>query len=182
MMVRSQRTYYVTFGIALLIQSCGTANEQEEPRRGADDTRYEIVIVDSAGVQVPRQSGSGSAAVRPKPSEVPAAESIDASPPPPPPGIDDEAGGDGLLAFAPDGQYVVQVGVFAALAKARIRVRQLVDLGYPAFLAGRPSTEQARIRIGFFGSHDDATQFGQRFVRDHGGEFWVDRRTSKGAE
>ena len=182
MMVRTQRTYYVAFGIALLIQSCGTANDQEEPHRGADDTRYEIVIVDSAGVQEPGQSDAESAAVRPPPSEMPAAESIDASQPPPPPGVDDEAGGDRLLSFDPDGQYVVQVGVLADLGKARKRVRQLVDLGYPAFLAGRPSTEQTRIRIGFFGSHDDATQFGQRFVRDHGGEFWVDRRPSKGAE
>lgn len=101
--------------------------------------------------------------------------------PPPPPGVDDEAGGDDLLSYDPDGEYVVQVGVVAGVSKARQRVRELIDLGYPAFLQKREGTDQVRIRIGYFSRRDDATHFGQRFVRDHGGEFWVDRRAGDGS-
>lgn len=164
--------------VSIVASSCGTANEKEQVSEGpAADTRYEIVIVDSSG-QIPAiddaspaaESAADGSSTRPT-EQAPAVDT-----PPPPPGIDDEAGGDQLLAFSPDGHFVVQVGVYAEIAKARTRVRQLVELGYPAFLSKRKGTSQTRVRIGFFGSRDDADHFGQRFVRDHGGEFWVDLR------
>ncbi len=188
-MKRIQRRIYcpvLCIGLALCIGlsvgSCGTANDQEAASgsRVGDDTRYEIVIVDSIGHQVEEDEEPISSSTTRMPPQEEASSTPLITTPPPPPGVDDEAGGDGLLSFDPDGQYVVQVGVLKDLGKARKRVRELVELGYPAFLAPRPSAGQTRIRIGYFSSHEDAKLFGQRFVRDHGGEFWVDRRAQRG--
>ena len=165
------------FAVAATFIGCGTANDQEQAARpAADDTRYEIVIVDSSDREIEDQVADAASDSDPTPGAI---ADTPASPPPPP-GIDDEAGGDQLLAFAPDGRFVVQVGVFSDIAKSCARVRELMDLGYPAFLVKREGASQTRVRIGFFSSRDDADQFGQRFVRDHGGEYWIDLRTGGG--
>lgn len=179
-MIYARSCRYMVMGCVCLLGACGKANESEVPASGAD-TRYEIVIVDSSGQQIEdgrRSTGQGSIA-QPAPQLPSAPETASA---PPPPGIDDEAGGDGLLAYDPDGDFVVQVGVFSKVEKARARVRELVDLGYPAFLVKRESKGQTRVRIGYFSKHEDAGHFGQRFVRDHGGEYWIDRRSPGGGQ
>ena len=95
----------------------------------------------------------------------------------PPPTPEDLVGGDDLLSFSADGLFTVQVGTFKVSSRASRRVGELTALGYPAYAVAHPSGNQVRVRIGYFATRDEADRFGQRFQRDHGGKYWVDRRT-----
>ena len=79
--------------------------------------------------------------------------------------------------FDPDGPFTVQVGVYGDTGHARGLVRDLKAQGYPAYVA--TSDEGARVRIGYFGSRDDAERFGRIFAADHDVEYWVDRRANE---
>jgi hypothetical protein len=79
--------------------------------------------------------------------------------------------------FAPDGPFTVQVGVYGDTGHAKGLVRDLKAQGYPAYVAA--SDEGARVRIGYFGSRDDAERFGRIFAADRDVEYWVDRRANE---
>lgn len=156
---------------ASLLCACGPSTTDESDEAGApdaDDTRVELIYVDSE----PSAGDSTTATVTPPgPAHGAPADSL-----PPAPGPEDEAGGDDLLSYDADGAWAVQVGTFKTAASASRRVRQLSDLGYPAYAVTHPAGTQVRVRIGYFASRGEAERFGQRFRRDHGGTYWVDQR------
>lgn len=157
--------------------ACGSGQSDSQDDTGApvdtgappkDDTRIELIYVDSASDSL---DATGKPGAVPEESTVP--EAI-----PPAPSAADEAGGDDLLAFDADGDYAVQIGTFSESSRASRRVHELAALGYPAYAVAHPSARQFRVRIGYFSSRAEADRFGQRFQRDHGGKYWVDRRSS----
>lgn len=152
----------LTFSLVL----CACAGGSSDPGGEEPGTRTEIVYVvgDSQQVRTADLSGPppkvGEAREEPAPTEAAL------------PGAKDG------VAFAPDGEYTVQIGMFADPGRARERLQQLKALGYPAYLL--PSAQGIRLRIGYFARREEAESFGQRFSREQGGQFWVDRRSMEG--
>lgn len=151
--------------LAWSLALCACAGGGSDPGGEEPGTRTEIVYVvkDSQQVRTADLSGPPPKVeeAREEPVEAPATPS---------------AARDGV-AFAPDGEYTVQIGMFADPARARERLRQLKALDYPAYLL--PSDQGVRLRIGYFARREEADSFGQRFSREQGGQFWVDRRSKE---
>ena len=95
----------------------------------------------------------------------------------------DKDGREGLLtgavAYEPDGEFTVQVGVYSDVLKAGERVTELAALGYPAYAVAQPDGKGVRVRIGYFRTREDARAFGDIFAEDHGSDFWIDRRVNE---
>ena len=81
--------------------------------------------------------------------------------------------------YDPDGLFTVQVAGYNDAIKAKDMVRRLVSDGYPAYITKRDGMGQARVRIGYFSSFKDATNFGSLLREDRDLEFWVDRRENE---
>ncbi|MCY3761771.1 MAG: SPOR domain-containing protein, partial [Gemmatimonadetes bacterium] len=98
-------------------------------------------------------------------------------------GSTEDEDGQGLLAgavaYEPDGEFTVQVGVYSDVLKAAERVTELSALGYPAYVIAQPDGKGFRVRIGYFGTREDARAFGDIFSEDHGSDFWIDRRVNE---
>ena len=157
--------------ISLTLFACAgdrTESGDEEP----GDTRTEIVYVLEDSSRDRSTVPESREAERPEspPPSVEAGEGDDQAAASPAPAGD-------RIPFDPKGEYTVQVGTFADSTRAVERLRELQALGYPAY--GLASDRGVRIRIGYFGRRDEADRFGQRFSREHGGQFWVDRRASE---
>jgi hypothetical protein len=143
----------------MLLSACGGTETDPSDEVGVaadDDTRVELIFVDAE-----QDSLTGPVS------------------PPPTPSADAEVGGDELLIFDADGEFTVQVGTFKKSQRASRRVRELETLGYPAYAIAHPAGNQVRVRIGYFSTKNVADRFGQRFCRDHGGQYWVDRRAAE---
>ena len=153
--------------LAFSLVLCACAGGSSDPGGEEPGTRTEIVYVVEDSQQVRTADLPGPPPKIEEAREEPAP--IEAALP----GAKDE------VAFAPDGEYTVQIGMFADPDRARERLQQLKALGYPAYLL--PSVQGVRLRIGYFARREEADSFGQRFSREQGGQFWVDRR-SKEAE
>lgn len=152
--------------VGVLSSDCApSGDESADTGSPQDDTRVELVFVDE------EESGSSD----PDDTQAPALDAAQDSIPPAPT-AEDEVGGDDLLAFDANGQFVVQVATFSNAKRAKARVRELEELGYPAFVTAHPSGSPLRVRIGYFATKADADRFGQRFQRDHGSRYWVDKR------
>ena len=163
-----RRSGGLAVALSLILSACGTGETDPNDDLGApadtpvsDDTRVELIFVDAESDSL---TGPGD---------------IEPTSPPSAPSAADEVGGDDLLTFAADGEYTVQVGVFKNSQRASRRVRELEALGYPAYAIAHPTGDQVRVRIGYFSGKDEADRFGQRFCRDHGGKYWVDRRRAE---
>lgn len=166
----------VLAALTLLI-ACGPGTpdtQDEDGTSGADGTHVELIYVDSDSAASERPETPADTA----PEETPA---VAPEPLPDAPDAADEVGGDDLLSYDADGAWAVQVGTYKTAASASRRVRELSDLGYPAYAVTHPAGQQVRVRIGYFASRGEADRFGQRFRRDHGGKYWVDRRTTETA-
>ena len=85
----------------------------------------------------------------------------------------------GAVAYEPDGEFTVQVGVYSDAPKAREQVAELSALGYPAYGIAQPDGKGVRVRIGYFRTREDARAFGNIFSEDHGADFWIDRRVNE---
>ena len=158
----------------LLPFGCGPSETDSTDEAGAvpdHDTRVELIFVDAGTASA--QEADTDTIVEALPIDTPPIETQ------PAPTAADETGGDDLLSFDAEGKFTVQVGTFKNSAVASRRVRELAGLGYPAYAVGHPAGEQVRVRIGYFGSKAEADRFGLRFCRDHGGAYWVDRRSAK---
>ena len=83
------------------------------------------------------------------------------------------------MEYDPEGEYTVQIAVFREARKAGERVLELSRLGYPAYSIARPDGEGVRVRIGYFKTRTDASRFAERFEKDSGSEYWIDRRTNE---
>ena len=157
-------------GFCLCLALCACAGGGSDPGGEAPGTRTEIVYVVEDSQQVRTADLSG---------PPPKVEEVREEPPssePAPSEPDPAAAKDGV-AFAPDGEYTVQVGMFSEPVRARERLQQLKALGYPAYLL--PSDQGVRLRIGYFARREEADSFGQRFSREQGGQVWVDRRSKE---
>lgn len=158
------------------LAACGGGEPDGRDEAGApDDTRTELIYVEgdtSAPTPPPRVDAE------PAEADEPTAATDEAATPPAPT-AEDEVGGDDLLAYAADGEFVVQVGTFRDAARASRRVSELEKLGYPAFAVAHPAGGQVRVRIGYFATRDEADRFGLRFQKDHGGTYWVAERTKE---
>ena len=152
-------------GFCLCLALCACAGGGSDPGGEAPGTRTEIVYVVEDSQQVRTADLSG-----PPPKVEEVREEPAPSEPAPP------AAKEGV-AFAPGGEYTVQIGMYSEAARARERLRQLMALGYPAYLL--PSDQGVRLRIGYFAARAEADSFGQRFSREQGGKFWVDRRSKE---
>lgn len=87
------------------------------------------------------------------------------------------AGDTSPVFFDPDGQFLVQVGIYRDAKRAEQKVRELKDEGYPAYRV--QSAAGVRVRIGYFANRADADRFGRIFAKDRGVEYWIDRRTNE---
>ena len=85
----------------------------------------------------------------------------------------------GAVAYEPDGEFTVQVGVYSDALKAGEQVAELSALGYPAYAVAQPDGKGIRVRIGYFRTREDARAFGDIFSEDHGADFWIDRRVNE---
>ena len=153
---------------------CACTGGGSAPDTAPADTRTEIIYViedslrdrsgrASSGTGSPapaRKAGEGEGEAADGPSLVTSVEVREES-------------GEGVP-FDPKGEYTVQVGTFADSTRAHERLRELRALGYPAY--GLASEKGIRIRIGYFARRDQADRFGERFGREQGVPFWVDRR------
>ena len=170
----------IAAGVAVLLGGCGSGDRdhQDESGPAADGTRIELIYVDGDTAQAPADSPEEAVA---EPSAAAGAGAPEHVAIPAAPTAEDEVGGDDLIAYDAAGDFTVQVGTFADAGRARRRARELVDLGYPAYTIAHPQGGQVRVRIGYFATRDAADRFGQRFRRDHGDGYWIDRRSVEGA-
>ena len=151
-----------------LISACGSGESDGRDEVGApaeEDTRVELIFIDSESDSLAR------------PAEGARAE--EEAPPPAAPTAADEVGGDDILKFDAAGRYTIQIATYKKAKDASRRVRELETLGYPAYAVAHPTGEQTRVRVGYFTTREEADRFGQRFCRDHGGKYWVDGRSSE---
>jgi cell division septation protein DedD len=81
--------------------------------------------------------------------------------------------------YDPEGEFTVQVGVYADAQTARRMVRELTAEGYPAYAVPNPGKKGTRVRIGYFKTRSDARRFGAIFKQDRDMDFWVDRRANE---
>ena len=163
--------------LAFSLVLCACAGGGSDPGGEEPGTRTEIVYVVEDSQQVRTADLSGArAGVRSSPPVTPPPKVEEPREEPVQAPVAPSAAKDGV-AFAPDGEYAVQIGMYADPARARERLRQLKALGYPAYLL--PSDQGVRLRIGYFTRRAEADSFGQRFSREQGGQFWVDRRSKE---
>lgn len=153
----------------------GTQGQTPASAAAGGQTRVELVYVDAA-----TDTATATPAAANSPAPTPAPSPVAVAPASAGPALaaaaDEEAGGDDLIGFDPDGAYTVQVGTFADGTTARRRVQELDGLGYPAYAVAHPGGGAVRVRIGYFTTRDQADRFGQRYRRDHGGSYWVAQR------
>ena len=83
------------------------------------------------------------------------------------------------IAYSPYGRFTVQVAGYKEKKSAENLLSDLLDDGYPAYLTQRNGNGEARVRIGYFNSFDDASNFGRLLRADLNLEFWVDRRENE---
>ena len=83
------------------------------------------------------------------------------------------------IAYDPFGSFTVQVAGYKEKNNAENLLSDLLDDGYPAYLTQRNGNGEARVRIGYFNSFDDASNFGRLLRADLNLEFWVDRRENE---
>lgn len=137
--------------------ACATGDDGEEgrtgrPGEGAD--QYELVIVDDGADTVEVEI----------PENPPAPSAVDTG---------------GVVQFRPEGAYTVQVGMYADSRQAAAVVQELAASGYPAYGMARPDGRGVRVRIGYFGTRQEADRFGERFREDTGADYWVDLRANE---
>lgn len=83
------------------------------------------------------------------------------------------------IIYDPAGRFTVQVAGYQNAAKAKDLSRELRDDGYPAYVTKRGGSGEVRVRIGYFSSFEDASNFGRLLYTDRNLEFWVDRRENE---
>ena len=83
------------------------------------------------------------------------------------------------IVYDPDGLFTVQVAGYNDAIKAKDLLRRLVNDGYPAYITKRDGMGEVRVRIGYFSSFKDASNFGNLLRKDRDLEFWVDRRENE---
>ena len=81
--------------------------------------------------------------------------------------------------YDPEGLFTVQVAGYNDAIKAKDLLRRLVNDGYPAYITKRDGMGEVRVRIGYFSSFKDASNFGNLLRKDRDLEFWVDRRENE---
>jgi hypothetical protein len=138
----------------VLNAGCSDGGIDRDDELGVGDrTRVEVVVVgesDSSGAAIARPDS-----MTPSPAEA------------------------ASVAYDPEGEFTVQIGVFSDATRAAEKVRVLDDLGYPAYAIARTEGDGVRVRIGYFRTRGDALRFGKIYSEDTGSEFWVDRRTNE---
>lgn len=76
--------------------------------------------------------------------------------PPAPPTLETESGGESAAGQAEAGEFSVQVGAFRSLERARMLADQLRDAGFTPRLVRTPGNDLARVRVGRFGTREEA--------------------------
>ena len=172
--------------LSIAATTCGCSEEIDRSDEfGLDQGggRVEVIVLDSSGIQYgeTRKSGGPVRGNGDKPLAGPAGH--DGSTGTSTGSTEDKDGRRGLLAgavaYEPDGEFTVQVGVYSDVLKAGERVAELRALGYPAYVIAQPDGKGFRVRIGYFGTREDARAFGDIFSEDHGADFWIDRRVNE---
>jgi len=136
--------------------SCAGSGDEGETQPGDSADRYELVIVDGAADSAQAEEPD------PEPAAVAAA-----------------ADTGGVVQFLAEGTYTVQVAMYTDAALAAAEVKKLAASGYPAYGMARPDGRGVRVRIGYFGTREEADRFGRRFRADTGAEYWVDLRANE---
>lgn len=156
---------FVAFGL-VLIQGCG---ESEEERRAREQARMDSLrqvqqqqiaeqmaaiqdSLDAAGVTIEETTNSSS------PSNPQAQE----------------------YTFVENGNYAVQVGAFRSEEKANSFIAKWSDRNYPSAYVVKVGDEQwgdvwFRVRVGFFGSKEDAANLGAELAKEINSSYWVSK-------
>ena len=172
--------------LSIAATACGCSEEIDRSDEfGLDQGggRVEVIVLDSSGIEYggTPESGGPVKGDGDKPFTGPAGS--EGSTGTSTGSTEDKDGRQGLLAgavaYEPDGEFTVQVGVYSDVLKAGERVTELSALGYPAYVIAQPDGKGFRVRIGYFGTREDARAFGDIFSEDHGSDFWIDRRVNE---
>jgi cell division septation protein DedD len=82
--------------------------------------------------------------------------------------------------FVEDGQYAVQVGAFRSEDKAKGYISKWADRNYPSAYTVKIGEEEYgdvwfRVRVGFFGTKEDAAKLGEELAIEMNSGYWVSK-------
>jgi len=82
--------------------------------------------------------------------------------------------------FVENGEYAVQVGAFRSEDKANGYIAKWSDRNYPSAYTVKVGEEQYgdvwfRVRVGFFGTKDDAAKLGTELAEEMNSGYWVSK-------
>ncbi len=82
--------------------------------------------------------------------------------------------------FVENGQYAVQVGAFRSEDKAKGYISKWSDRNYPSAYTVKIGKEEYgdvwfRVRVGFFGTKEDAAKLGAELAKEINSGYWVSK-------
>ena len=84
------------------------------------------------------------------------------------------------FSFVENGEYAVQVGAFRSEEKAKGYVAKWADRNYPNAYTVKVGEEEYgnvwfRVRVGFFGTKEDAAKLGTELAKEMNSGYWVSK-------
>ena len=154
---------FVAFGL-LLIQGCGESEEERLAREQARmDSLRQVQQQQIAQQMAAMQDSLDAAGVTPDQTET----------------NNSTSGSEGYT-FVENGSYAVQVGAFRSEEKANSFITKWSDRNYPSAYVVKTGDEQwgdvwFRVRVGFFGSKEDAANLGAELAKEINSSYWVSK-------
>ena len=159
------KVLFVAFGF-VLIQGCGESEEERLAREQARMDSLRQVQQQQIAEQMAAMQDSLDAA------GVTMEEATNNSSPSNPQGQE--------YTFVENGSYAVQVGAFRSEEKANSFIAKWSDRDYPSAYVVKVGDEQwgdvwFRVRVGFFGSKEDAANLGAELAKEINSSYWVSK-------
>ncbi len=159
--------YTLLFAITMVaFQACGPS---EEERRAAEQARLDSLRqVEEQRIAVMMQAREDSLA------KVQAQEEME-----------QQKEQEQRPSFAEDGSYIVQLGAYRSESEANKYKNKLAQREYPQVYTIKVGDEETgdiwfRVRVGFFGSKEDAEEFGAQLGQELNTGYWVSKVSRTG--
>jgi len=151
----------VVLGFGML-QACG---ESEEERRAREQARMD-------SLRMVQQQEIAAEMAKLENEDTTSTESTEAED-----SMEDETTG---YSFVENGQYAVQVGAFRSEDKAKGYISKWSDRNYPSAYTVKVGEEEYgdvwfRVRVGFFGTKEDAAKLGEELAIEMNSGYWVSK-------
>ena len=151
---------FVVVGFGLL-QACGETEEQKRAREQARMDSLLKVQQQEIAAEMARLERENAAN-----TEAPEEEEEEMS--------------SGIYGFVENGQYAVQVGAFRSKEKAEGYLSKWSDREYPSVYTVKVGEEEYgdvwfRVRVGFFGTKEDAEKLGAELAQEINSGYWVSK-------